>query len=379
MFFLFYSVFLNESTFNELRRSSVPAIFFCFISKCKHCRHALPIFFNFSKLYHSDTSIAIGFLNCDMNEQLCNDIGVKSYPTFGAKIGNMIGMIRPSRTIEGFQQIVRQLADINNMSLFSQNLSSESSVFEFINNHLTTPKTLIYPHFLVELDQNSEKRFFFYGFCKGWKNTHFYIKQSQTPSITFYANETQYLKNSDDFNSSFINFINDFSTDPSDKFSLNEIKYRKIVFYFGQLDITPLIIKYQFKYLFGKYDLLKEPRKLFGIEKNDQAFVGFFNMSHYVISHNVSSIEEAESFLSDFSEGKLEPKSINYESIFPKKSRQFSPVKLILIIISVVTLIILSIVGLAYRAEKKKKNEAQKGTTQEIETPKDTINHIKQD
>lgn len=74
------------------------------ISGCGHCRRAKPEFIKAAERYKDDPYVDFAAVDCSTEKSLCNDQGVKGYPTI-KYFGYYSRVVRPyngGRTVEYF-------------------------------------------------------------------------------------------------------------------------------------------------------------------------------------------------------------------------------------------------------------------------------------
>ncbi|KAK8857883.1 hypothetical protein M9Y10_012980 [Tritrichomonas musculus] len=131
----------NLNFFNK----NPPLFIFCFTSWCPHCKRALPDWQKYVEEASSDPSVIIASLNCSNELELCQNLQIRSLPSFLTYFHGDIREANCYHDLESYQKVGKKLSLIGEGKFLKRYDNIESNVFphypSFVFSVNFSPKT----------------------------------------------------------------------------------------------------------------------------------------------------------------------------------------------------------------------------------------------
>lgn len=127
LFSLLQRIDLDKRTYDEMKsQNSPPALILAFTPWCGYCRALFPTWEKLTAKYKDDSDISIVWMNCTNEKGLCNEFGVKGYPSiFTMMDGKVERPVISNRNIDTFENIISTLKQtVQRKKAFKESLGS---------------------------------------------------------------------------------------------------------------------------------------------------------------------------------------------------------------------------------------------------------------
>jgi thiol-disulfide isomerase/thioredoxin len=119
--FLFYRANLTQDDWPDVLENSttIPALVFCFVVWCPHCKRAIPEWETFETKHDTDRELLVASINCTASPTLCSEsLGVQGYPTFIAVTNGTVHKVQTERNARGFAKLADRLLQVHRNNFF---------------------------------------------------------------------------------------------------------------------------------------------------------------------------------------------------------------------------------------------------------------------
>ncbi|OHT11275.1 hypothetical protein TRFO_19376 [Tritrichomonas foetus] len=256
-----------------------PALVFAWAPWCPHCQRLFDTWAKIANKYKNDENVQVISINCTAESKLCQDLGVRGYPSFFTHLSNTSNQVNVARTVDGISNMVESLkVKYVNTKKFLQKLSKAAfpaftfKLRESDDASLDIATRVCEDHGLIQ-----DERFFI-----NFDNDH----QGNCQARAYITNDYFKIYQGKFTYSELSKFVRDFSIKPFDKWSFESILQTNRLFAIpismpAMYNYTNISKKFDSIVLFGDSTSYPQDKlkKLFKITPEMLPSMVFLNMS----------------------------------------------------------------------------------------------------